>query len=184
MRGERVLSSFSSYTRLDEGVTWCARTLREFWLDPERPANRALYEETLRKLETAPTKQEAGLAFMAWFSRCCAVYGSDGVLLADTMGNDFARLAPILPAGTSFQRLFGTYKPGRDTSSYFMGVAGTTTYEALQGSEKHALHALGLSSFPDFGYNETHNPEHDAANIGLKFAFVQNRLLEARGVQL
>lgn len=184
LRGERVLSTFSSYTALDEGVAWNEQTLREFWLDPLRPQNRVLYERTLEALKSAPTKKQAGVAFMAWFNACMKRFGSDGVLLSDTGGNDWARIARILPAGVSFQSIFGDYRPSRDTSSFFMGVAGCTTYESVKGSERRALDALGIAQFPDFGYNELHNPMHDAANIALRFAFIQNQLLESRGIRV
>lgn len=177
---EKVCSTFSTYVKLKRGVVWDENTLNEFWLDPKRPGNKILYDRTLEALKTAPTAKEAGELFMEWIEKCRKEYGDDCMLVSDTMGNDYARLSSVLPVGVSFQTIFGGYRPGLHTFAYFQGIAKRTVYDSLWGAERAALSAIGENAWSDWGWNETHDAEHDAANIGLKLAHVQNGVIRMR----
>jgi len=106
-------------------------------------------------------------------------------LVSDTSSFDFSWLYYYLsqfgPANcTSPSLLFGQYKPVRDISSYFAGVAG-----AMQARYPHrkAMRVAKLSEHDWHSFARRvrcpmydHDPEHDAVHVALRSAWIIWRL--------
>jgi hypothetical protein len=163
---------------------WELRCLEEFWLKkldatatPKQIEDarqiKLKYEEIIANLPSAPTPDEAGLAFVEWINKLVAKYGKTTIMLAsDTAGYDYAWLSSILPAGTSLLYLFGEYRPTFAVSNFYGGVAGLTPTKSLWGLFNACVSKLGIEKPACANIEHDHNPMNDAATIAYEAAAI------------
>jgi hypothetical protein len=176
VKGLKVMDTFFAFLEQPENTEWDDRSLREFWLKKD---NIGWYGDILRALKD-PAKarpvRETMLEFVMWARAWVAKLGFENVVvISDTAGFDAGWFDHLLPAPHTMLYLLGDYKPVRDVSSWYMGIARCTPETSLWGSFKRAHIALGLGEvLPTFEYVHDHRPDNDAAHIGLCAAYIAN----------
>lgn len=143
---------------------WEQRCLDEFWLKTPEMAQK--HAEIVAALETAPTPDEAGAAFMTWIGTLVARFGADALMFtSDTAGYDYAWLSSVLPKGTSLLYAFGSYRPVFACSNFYGGVAGVTPRRSLWGLLGSCAERLGIEKPASPTAVHDHNPMNDAETI-------------------
>lgn len=163
---------------------WEQRCLDEFWLrkpgpdaTPEQIADIEAVAKKWREIndamDTAPTPDEAGRAFVAWIDGLVARYGADSLMLvSDTAGFDYAWLTTVLPPGKSLLYLFGQYRPTFACSSFYAGVARSTPIRSLWGHLNACAKSLGIGRPQSPSAVHDHNPVNDAETIAYEAAAI------------
>lgn len=167
---------------------WDERTYREFWMNSEKRADGqtplaaigALYADA-GELDEATAARN----FVAWTRAANArieAVGGKLVVITDTVSFDTTFINAALDRHTDVPNLielFGKYRPVRDVSSFYFGVARKTPAQGLWGSWNAAVDALALerATLPADASHD-HDPMHDARYIALCAAHVYAALDE------
>lgn len=193
---QKPLSTF--YRALEQknsGLDWDVATLAEYWHNPDKgiacygDGGRVISTltqfdalEARRRLHGTVPANKAAREFVAWARSMNDTLGDDErmIVVTDTGAFDTVWINVMLGradkeepaidcAGLNY--LFGKYRPVRDLSSLYFGMAHRF---ARWGSERAALDKLGLPDFPDQvkAFAHDHNPLNDALSIGASAAYL------------
>lgn len=165
-----VCATFRSYLAQPAGTQWERRCIEQFWL--KHPQH---YRDTKLALRSEPPPPSLVMStFVDWARNCARAVGVDNlVVVSDTAGFDVGWLDHCMPDGLSMLYLFGAYKPVRDVTSFYLGVAHSTPRMDEWNAEEAAHARLGI---PYVKIPRDHAPENDARAIGTAAANVFNHL--------
>jgi hypothetical protein len=180
--------TFLVYLEPPPGTSWDAHCLSRFW-------NRSKHGEATPLQQLEEQRRQHGVwqaahgiqQFVFWVRRMAFKY-PNLIVISDTASFDFAWIDFYIQRYSPQPRIFpslsyctGHYRPPRDITSFFAGLARTLPHPSMS-AQRIALTALTTleenpkARFPDFKVNHDHHPMHDAMLTAHQAAHLTNLL--------
>lgn len=166
---------------------WCARTMEEFWNNPEKGFEgktpmRAMRDRLCSEKTPVTGEGEAAMRLTTWAREAYRAFDGKIMCITDTPGFDYQFITHLLacikemPGGTdeqppsSLNYLFGKYQPVCDINSFYKGFGGS-----LQkwGARDKMIEKLSIE-YPEWvtAYEHNHDPRSDARSIAAKLSYL------------
>jgi hypothetical protein len=167
--------------------TWDEDTYKEFWTNTDKRADGKTPLDALRelyKIQQAVEEPEGANQFALWLMDCFDKHERT-VVITDTASFDTSFLNLWLDKWTGIPNLnyaqgSGHYRPVRDISSLYSGVAGQSPAQGLFGNFRKAADKLGIPEDGRFNDDDhDHDPLNDATVIANRAVLISRYLIRA-----